>query len=93
MTTSSNPQTIGPTTPVVQTTAGKRAGLRISQAARWMISGLLLLIAVGTQLFVDLKDRTVDAGSFVGSYWLQIVIVATALVLLVGGIVKSRHQA
>lgn len=77
-------------TTVPSPTTGLRS-IRVTEAARWMIAGFLLLVTIGTQLVVGLSNRSVD-GSQVGNYWLQIILVVSGLVLLVGGIVKSRRR-
>ena len=70
-----------------------RSSGTMNQAWRWMVAGVILVIAVGTQLIVDLTNSSgLHAADFAGNYWFQLVVVAAGLSLVVCGIVKSRRH-
>jgi len=60
---------------------------------RMLIAGLLMVAAVGTQLFVALTNLADgEASGFPTSYWLQIVLALTGVVMVVGGIVRTVRR-
>ena len=73
--------------------ARRRPARRTNDAWRWMTAGVILVLAIGTQLVVDLTSTSgLNTSDFTGHYWLQLVLIASGLVLLVCGIVKSRRH-
>jgi hypothetical protein len=60
---------------------------------RMLIAGLLMVAAVGTQLFVALTNLADgEASGFPTSYWLQIVLALSGVVMVVGGIVRTVRR-
>jgi hypothetical protein len=52
-----------------------------------------MVAAVGTQLFVALTNLADgEASGFPTSYWLQIVLALTGVVMVVGGIVRTVRR-
>jgi len=78
------------TTHTTGSAATHSLSLRTNPAMHMLIAGLLMVAAVGTQLFVALTNLADgEASGFPTSYWLQIVLALTGVVMVVGGIVRT----
>ena len=81
------------TTHTTASAATRSLSLRTNPAMRMLIAGLLMVAAVGTQLFVALTNLADgEASGFPTSYWLQIVLALTGVVMVVGGIVRTVRR-
>jgi hypothetical protein len=91
MTTNATPAT---TTPAADSPAATRSlSLRNNPAMRLLVAGLIIVAAVGTQLYVSLTNLADgEASGFPTSYWLQIVLAVTGVAMVVGGIVKTVRR-
>lgn len=88
-------------TPTDLTSTGSPAARQrirgMNEAWRWVVAGVLLIVAIGAQLTIDVWSGSgaisSDANaSGIGNYWLQLVLIASGLALVIGGIVKSRRH-
>ena len=62
-------------------------------AMDWRPAGQFAPLDVGTQLFVALTNLADgEASGFPTSYWLQIVLALTGVVMVVGGIVRTVRR-
>ena len=81
------------TTHTTASAATHSLSLRTNPAMRMLIAGLLMVAAVGTQLFVALTNLADgEASGFPTSYCLQIVLALTGVVMVVGGIVRTVRR-
>lgn len=86
MTTNSTPA-------ATASTATRSLSLRKNAAMRMLVAGLIIVAAVGTQLFVALTNLSDgEASGFPASYWLQIVLAVAGVAMVVGGIVKTVRR-
>jgi len=86
MTTDSTPAAIA-------SAATRSLSLRKNAAMRMLVAGLIIVAAVGTQLFVALTNLADgEASGFPASYWLQIVLAVAGVAMVVGGIVKTVRR-
>ena len=81
-------------TPAATASAATRSlSLRKNAAMRMLVAGLIIVAAVGTQLFVALTNLSDgEASGFQASYWLQIVLAVAGVAMVVGGIVKTVRR-
>ena len=81
-------------TPAATASAATRSlSLRKNAAMRMLVAGLIIVAAVGTQLFVALTNLSDgEASGFPASYWLQIVLAVAGVAMVVGGIVKTVRR-